>query len=231
MQRLQDDNEGGLASRHRIKLTVGAFVVVGLGVYLVTRHDSGPRRPAPTIQTVAIVAPPPPPPPPPPPRPREPRPQPDAPQQMIAQESVPNEAPPPDAPAPSSAPLGTGIKGDGPDSFGLGTTGGNGGMFGGTGNRGGSGGRWGWYASQVQSSIQSALAANPKTRSLSLDARVRIWVGADGGIERVELSGASISAEATAAIKEALTGLPLRQTAPAGMPMPIVLRVSLRRPV
>ena len=230
MQRLQDDNEGGLARRHRIKLTVGAFAVVGLGVFLVTRHDSGPRRPAPAIQTVSIVAPPPPPPPPPP-RPREPRPQPDAAQQMIAQEAVPNEVPPPDAPAPSSAPMGTGIKGEGGPDFGLGITGGGTG-FGGTGTRGGgSGGRWGWYAGQVQSSIQSALAANPKTRSLSLDARVRIWIAADGGIERVELSGASASAEVIAAIKEALTGLPLRQAAPAGMPMPIVLRVSLRRPV
>lgn len=229
-----DDSEAGFFRRHRIKLTVAALAVVGVG--LLATFGVGPEkpeRPAPAPHIVTITVPPPPPPPPPP-KPREPRPEPPSEQQqMIAQEAVtePDPAPPAEA-APSDAPLGTGIKGDGaPDGFGLGTSGGGGGFFGGrTGGGSGSGGRWGWYASQVQTVVQSALGAHPRTKSLSLDARVRIWVDANGRVERVEIARDSLAPELVDALREALVGVQLRQAAPADMPMPIVMRVNARRP-
>ncbi len=226
-----DDQEAGFLRRHRIKLTVAALSAVGVALLVVFGRGSGPAfTPPPAPKIVNIVVPPPPPPPPPP-KPREPRPEtPREEQQMIAQETVTETEPTPDQAPSSDAPLGTGITGDGPaDGFGLGTKAGGGGLFGGGTRAGGSGSRWGWYASQVQTSIQTALAAHPKTRSLALDSRVRIWLAADGSVERVEPARTASAAE-RAALQEALIGLKLRQAAPADMPMPIIMRVNLRRP-
>lgn len=234
MERIEaDDLQAGFFRRHRIKLTVAGLATVGV-VLLVAFGPKGGSGPAlaPEPKVVAVTLPPPPPPPPPPPKPREPRPETpqDQTEQMIAQEPVAESEPQPAADSSSDAPLGTGVTGDGPaDGFGLGTKPGGGGFFGGGSRSGGSGSRWGWYAGQVQSSIQSALAAHPKTRSLALDVRVRIWLAADGSIERVELPRSAVAAERDA-MREALIGLKLRQAAPADMPMPIIMRVNLRRP-
>ncbi len=234
MERIDaDEVKAGFLRRHRIKLTVAALAAVG--VFLLVAYgpkgSSGPAL-APAPKVVSITLPPPPPPPPPPPKPREPRPETpqDQTEQMIAQEPVAESEPQPSADSASDAPLGTGVTGDGPaDGFGLGTKSGGGGLFGGGPRTGGSGSRWGWYASQVQSSVQSALGAHPKTRSLALDTRVRIWLSSDGAIERVELPR-SVSEAERAALSEALVGVKLRQAAPADMPMPVVMRVNLRRP-
>ncbi len=222
-----------LFARHGIKLCVAACVVAGVVFFMVPgKKSSGPERP-PAPRVVNIIVPPPPPPPPPP-KPRELKPEPAREdQQMIMQETIAEaEQAPSNAPAPSDAPLGTGVVGNGPaDGFGLGTGPGGGGLFGGGGARSsGSGSRWGWYAGQVQSGIQSALSAHPRTRALSLDTRVRLWLDATGRVERVELSGPGIPPDVVVAVREALVGLQMRQTTPGDMPMPIVLRISARRP-
>lgn len=230
----QEERQAGFVGRHRIKLVVAACSVVGIVLLMVFGGGSDrPARAKVAPQVVAITLPPPPPPPPPPPKPREPRPE-TAPreEQMIMQEAItePEEAPS-EAPAAAEASLGTGITGDGPaDGFGLGTSGG-GGLFGGGGGKGkGSGSRWGWYAGQVQYGVQTALGADPRTRLLALDVRVRIWVDETGRIERVELPSSGLPADVVASVREALVGVQLRQAAPADMPMPIVLRVNARRP-
>ena len=142
--------------------------------------------------------------------------------QPMIKEEAPKEAPPPDEP-----PLGTGIKGDGPDSYGLSDKAGNG-RIGGT---NGNGTKWGWYASQVQSRIQQALQQNRKTRTASMSIKVRVWPDPSGRISRAQLADSTGDPSLDNALRdEVLTGLQLREPPPAGMPAPITLRVVARRP-
>ena len=133
---------------------------------------------------------------------------------------------PPEAPPA----LGTALKGDGPDGFGL--SGNGDGRIGGIGgNGGGNRSKWGWYAGQVQQSVVTALKAHKLTRSASMSLTVRVWADSTGRIVKASLSGSSGSAAIDTAIKnEILTGLQLQSAPPEGMPMPIVMRISARRP-
>ena len=139
----------------------------------------------------------------------------------MIKEEAPKEAPPKDEP-----PLGTGIKGDGTgDNYGLGSGSGTGRI----GGRDGS--RWGWYASQVQSRIQQALQQNRKTRTASMTVNVRVWPDATGRIARAQLAGSTGDASLDSTLRdEVLTGLQMAEPPPAGMPAPITLRVTARRP-
>lgn len=149
---------------------------------------------------------------------------------MVDQEHVDDKIEKPqDKPEPAPPDLGTGLKGDGPaDGFGVGSGNGNGNQIGGT---GGGGGKWGWYASQVQSRISDALKHNPRTRSASMRVQVRVWPDSTGRITRVQLSDSTGDAAVDEALKnEVLTGLQLQEPPPTGMPMPIVLRLTAKRP-
>lgn len=151
---------------------------------------------------------------------------------MIPQETVAEpEAKPEEAPAPSEQSMGTGIKGDGPaDGFGLSGSGNGMTIGGGGGGRGGS--RWGWYAGQVQTKIEEALRQNPRTRNASLRVVLRIWPDATGRIRRVELNGSTGDPSIDDLIKnDILIGFQFPEPPPADMRMPIVLRVTARRPL
>jgi TonB family protein len=105
---------------------------------------------------------------------------------------------------------------------GRGSLGGNGG--------GGGGSRWGWYASIVQSQIEAALRANPKTRHAVMQFQVRLWSDASGRVSRVQLVSSTGNSELDAAVRdEVLSGLTLREPPPKDMPMPIVTRVTARK--
>src|SRR5499427_4616639 len=204
--------------RFRIAIIVVAIVIAGIVV--VAKLASSGRSSRHDTLTLVSIAPPPPPPPvmtPPPAPPEE--------QQKIEEpmikEEAPKEAPPKDEP-----PLGTGIKGPGGDNFGLGSGSGNG-RIGGNGD----GSKWGWYASQVQSRIQQALQQNRKTRTASMSVNVRVWADPNGRISRAQLAGSTGDPSLDNALRdEVLTGLQLPEPPPAGMPAPITLRVTARRP-
>ena len=49
-------------------------------------------------------------------------------------------------------------------------------------------------------------------------------------VERVEVPRSDAAPDVIEAVRAALLGVQLRQSAPEGMPMPIVLRISARRP-
>jgi outer membrane biosynthesis protein TonB len=87
-----------------------------------------------------------------------------------------------------------------------------------------------WYAGQVQSKISEALRSNSRTRGASLRVDVRVWVDA-GGRTRAELNGSTGDAALDAVLKnEILNGLKLSEPPPAGVKMPITLRLIARRP-
>ena len=202
-------------------LLIGAVVFVGQSL---AKAGPAPHK-MPEVTMVKILATPPPPPPPPPPQPKL------VEEKMVEQMPVDaNEEKPDDSPAAPSADLGTSITGPGgADGFGLGGNRG-GGIIGGAGNRG-SGSKWGWYAAQVQSTIADALRKNSRTREANFRVEVRVWPDFTGRVTRAQLVGTSGDAAVDAAIKaDVLNGLQLKEPPPSGMPLPIVMRLTARRP-
>ena len=148
---------------------------------------------------------------------------------MIAEEK-PEDTPPEPEPDASDPPP-AGFKSDGPpDGFGARAGGGGGtgrGTLGGNKNRS----RWGWYAGQVQKSVADVLRQHRRTKSAAFSTQVKIWPDSSGRVTRVVLATSSGDAALDAALRnEVLNGLQLSSPPPADMPMPINLRLSLRRP-
>src|SRR5262249_4076395 len=188
--------------RFRIAIIVIAVVIAGIVVVAKLTSKGGSSKHE--RLTLVSLAPPPPPPPPPVVKPPPPQEEQKIEEPMIKEEA-PKEAPPKDEP-----PLGTGIKGEGSDSFGLGGKPGNGRIGGGDGSK------WGWYASQVQSRIQQALQQHRKTRTASMNLTVRVWADASGRISRAQLASSTGDASLDSALRdEVLTGLQLPEPPPA----------------
>jgi protein TonB len=206
-------------------------VLLGGTVYFLTNHDDLPPPRQLREFTVVNIVPPPPPPPPAPPE-----------QKVIEQpkmaepefkEDKPVEKPR-DEPAKDAknyeppGPLSLDAKAVGPgDLFNLGgKPGGN--PYGGG---GGGGSRWGWYASIVQSQIESALRSNSRTRNAIMQVEIRLWADTTGRVSRIQLVSSTGDAELDATIRDTvLAGLMLREPPPRDMPMPIITRVTERRP-
>lgn len=232
ISQMEDDDDGFFA-KHRMKLIVLAVLVVGAGLYFVPKPGPSGPPPRKAERVVSITVPPPPPPqkPPPPPPPQKVEP----PKEKMVKETQPREAkvepkPQPKADPPPAA-LATGIKGDGPGMAGLSSSGtglgGGTGIGGGTGS-GSTGSKFGWYAGQVQRKIATALSANPRTKTSLIDRlEVRIWPDASGRITRASLAKSTGNSEVDNAIeRQVLTGLQLEEPPPAGMKLPIVLRIT-----
>lgn len=209
----------------------GAVILLVAGVMLFIFGDETPPPRRVEFTIVNIV--PPPPPPPPPPQPEKP-PEPE----MIEQQPIvepeikeeakveePKEAPPIDTDAPPPGPLGPGSDlpvGPGNSPFAPGGGGGGG---------GGGGSRWGWYAAIVQQQMEAALRAHPKTRNSIARVQVRLWADKSGRISRIQLVSSTGDPEVDAAINnEAFAGITLREPPPSDMPMPVITRITLRRP-
>lgn len=221
----ESSEKRGFLQRYGFALGVLGIAAV-VGIIFAGQSLGGHRGPvhkAPEVTMVRITPQNlPPPPPPPPPQQIE--------QKMVEQTTVDdNEQKPDETPAPPQADLGTGIQGNGPaDAFGLGGSGG--GRVGGGRSRG-SGSRWGWYAAQVQRTIGEALRRNAGTRDADFRVEVRIWPDITGRITRAQIAGTTGDRAVDSALKnEVLMGLRLQEPPPRGLPLPIVLRVTARRP-
>jgi periplasmic protein TonB len=200
--------------------------------YLVGTDDMPPPRQVRELTVVNIV-PPPPPPPPPPPMPE---------QKMIEQPKMaepefkeekqvdkPKDEPVKDAKNDEPpGPLSLDAKAVGPgDLFNLGS------KVGGSpyGGGGGGGSRWGWYSTIVTDQATAAIRANPRTRNMATQIQVRLWADASGRVTRVTISPSTGDAELDAIIRDEVLGkLTLREPPPRDMPMPVVTRVTARRP-
>ena len=226
-----DDNnsdEPGFIRSHPIAVGVGAILLIAvivIAVKLGSKGSSGGKQQAP-MRMVSLAMPTPYPTPPPPPPPPTPPPE----EKMLEQTPVDDKEEKPE-PKPQEAPsLGTNIKGDGPpDGFGVG---GNSGSIGGNGSgKHGSGSKFGWYAGQVQSRVSEALRNNRKTRTATMSIQVRIWPDSTGRVTRATVVGTTGDKALDSAIQnEVLTGLQLQEPPPQGMPTPIVMRLTARRP-
>ncbi len=212
------------------------LALMGTAVVLFLSGDDTPPPRQVRELTIVTIQPPPPPPPPPPPKPPE--------QKMIEQPKMtepeikeempvekPKDAPPKDAKndEPPPGPLALAAKAQGPgDLFNLGGNPGGRGLLGGG---GGGGSRWGWYVSIVQQQIETALRGNAKTRNAVMQMQVRFWADSSGRVTRVQIVSSGGSPEVDAAIRdEVLPGIVLREPPPKDMPMPMVAKLSARRP-
>jgi outer membrane biosynthesis protein TonB len=217
-------------------LRYGAALVViailfGAVILFVGHDDMPPPRQVRELAIVNIV--PPPPPPPPPPMIEQPKiiDQPKMIDQEIQQEKPADK--PKDEPVKEAkndqppGPLSLDAKAVGPgDLFNLGSKPG-GSPYGG----GGGGSRWGWYASIVQTQIESALRGNSRTRNAVMQLQIRLWADGSGRVSRVQLVSSTGDAELDAIIRNDVLGsLTLREPPPKDMPMPLVTRVTARRP-
>ncbi len=231
-----DDDEPGFFEKFRTPVIVVGLLAVAVAVYFAFFSKAEkPKKKSAAVTMVNIMPPPPPPPPTPPPTPPPPQPE----QQKVedkredfVEEAKPEDAPPPESAPEEAAPLGSNIQGEGADSFGLRGKGGSG-MIGGIGSgKGGGGGtKFGWYAGQVQSRVVEALGKHRRTRSASLSVKVRIWADNTGRITRATLEGTSGDPAIDRAIQsEILNGLQLQEPPPEDMPMPIVMRITAKRP-
>lgn len=237
-KQFDEDDDDGIFKRHKWLLPVIALVAIGGAGYAASQFKGGPSAPSKPPERMMVISLPPPPPPPPP--VKKPDPPPEPPKQKedmtkIDKEEIKDK--PPEAPKPKDEPppaaLATGIKGgSGPDmglaSSGNGLGGGNGTIGGGNGGRGGS--EFGRYAAQVQSRVADALRGNGRVRTASLTVEARIWVDANGRIERARLAGSSGDSALDREIADGvLSGLQLPSAPPAGMKMPITMRITARK--
>lgn len=218
--------------RYGAVLAVVALLFGGAIYYFFGSDDLPPPRQIRELTIINVVPPPPPPPPPPQKMPE---------QKMIEQPKmvepeIKQDKPiekPKDEPAKDAkndqppGPLSLDAKPTGPgDLFGLGGKPG-GSPYGG----GGGGSRWGYYTSVVTGQMEAALQANPRTRNAVMELQVRIWADASGRITRVVLTPSTGNAELDSIIRDQVLGnLVLREPPPKDMPMPIVTKVTERRP-
>jgi periplasmic protein TonB len=95
---------------------------------------------------------------------------------------------------------------------------------------GGGGSRWGWYASIVQSQIETALRSNDRTRNAVMQIQVRLWADSSGHVSRVQVSSTGYAELDSIIRNQVFSSLVLREPPPKDMPMPMIARVSARRP-
>ena len=101
--------------------------------------------------------------------------------------------------------------------------------FGGGG--GGHGSKFGFYAGQVKGRLLDALRENKKTRSAVMDVQVRVWLDESGHVSKVALSKSTGNPSLDEALKtEVFNEISMGEPPPQGMPMPIVMHFSAKRP-
>jgi TonB family protein len=155
------------------------------------------------------------------------------------------DIPPPDAPRPSPAEPGGGrlslaAEGEGPgDAFNLeGRPGGKsllsgGGLGEGTGDGVGGGdgtaARFGWYYVLIKDVIEDAFRKQKLISGASVRVELRVWADPSGRISRVQLIRSTGDPRLDDAI-QSVVGLRLREPLPRDIPMPMVARLTARRP-
>jgi len=94
---------------------------------------------------------------------------------------------------------------------------------------GGGGGRFRWYISVIQSDISSALSDNEDIRKDRYTAVVRLWIGKDGKVSRVELVKSTGKHALDKKLQVALADVQqISEAPPEELPQPIELRIHSR---
>jgi TonB family protein len=89
--------------------------------------------------------------------------------------------------------------------------------------------RYAWYYGRLAAELQDAFRALKPMRTASATVELRVWVDARGRVSRVRLARSSGDPALDEAIRS-VEGLVLRQPPPGDVPMPMIARLSARRP-
>jgi periplasmic protein TonB len=200
---------------------IGILVLLGaiaLITHFISKMENKPEKKERKIQTVTL-APPPPPPPPPPKIERPPEPEPEQKLEEQAEPEklpdVPDEAPPRD--------LGLDAEGTaGSDGFGLAARKGGKGLFG-----GGGGNPFAWYGNLVKNDLVSMLSEKDALRRKGYTAILKLWVEADGSIQRFELAKGSNDKDIDELLQRVIAQYrKISEPPPPGMEQPIKLKIT-----
>jgi periplasmic protein TonB len=204
--------------RRFLPAATGAVIVIVVVAGLIwvingvlTKKATAKRQ---TVQIVKIIRPPPPleqPPPPPPP--------PDKVEQPLPKDTPdekPDQAP--------NQPLGLDADASaGTDGFGLAA------RKGGQDLIGSGAGAFAWYTNILKNSVLDTLSDDERIRRGNYSVIVRMWVTADGQVERIALTQASGNKDLDGFIQQALGHLKhIREAPPLEMPQPVTLRIVSR---
>jgi len=206
-------------------LALGAAAVIALVVSMIMGFMSQKGKPRkPPVQQIAIMRPPPPPPPP---KQQQEKP-PEVKKEEVKLPPPPQEQAPKDAGAKEAGKdLGVDAEGGaGGDGFGL--VGRKGGRDLLAGDGGGGRSAFAFYTNMLQQQIQDELSRNRKLKGGDYRAVVRIWLAADGRMQKVDLAGSTGNAEVDSNLRSALAEMVFRQPPPQNMPQPVRLRISSR---
>jgi protein TonB len=209
------------ADRARSFAIAGVFsallVLVGLGIWQLLKDAGAPKKKH--VQQISLV------------QPKElpkPPPEPEKPKEEIKEKIPPPPEAKSDAPPPESqlrlegagTPGGTlDLAGGGKGSeFNIGRPAGEG-----DGRRG-----FAFYTNQLQAQLQDELNRKDKLRGAEYSATLALWIGADGRVQKVELTGTTGDPQTDALLRETITGSTRLKSPPDNMPQPVRLRVTAR---
>jgi TonB family protein len=82
-----------------------------------------------------------------------------------------------------------------------------------------------WYTGRLKDAILNMLSDDERIRRGKYQVTVRVWVGADGKVERVKLQSTSGNSELDAAIENVLQKIERMEQPPLEMPQPVTLRI------
>jgi periplasmic protein TonB len=205
-----------------LPIILGGFIVTTLGVGAVALMrnflQSTPSPQKALVQEVHLIRPPPPPPdlpPPPPPPPEE---KVNIPDPQNQPDPKPSDEPPP------SEQLGLDAEGSaGGDEFGLAAHKGGRDLL----ETGGS--AYAWYAGLLKNEILDQLNGEKRARGGDYTVILRVWVRADGSVDKVRVTQSSGNHDRDQAIEQAVSRIArLSQAPPVGMPEAISLRIVSR---
>ena len=219
-----DDVEEEKTAFQKYRLPIIAGIILAVGIGFVAKSLSGKSSAPPPKHEVMVVSTrpeptPPPPAPTPPPPPMEVKKE-----EMIVEEKIE------EAPADPTPQVETALKGNG--NAGMVLKSGNGsGAFAQRSAANAEAMRRSAYAGKVKSRIQHALESNARTRKAGMTIEVRVWPDTTGRITRAKLANSTGDKDLDDVIaNQILTGLQMSEPPPDGMPTPIIMRITARRP-
>jgi len=200
---------------------IGSLLIFYVVKVIVGFIEQKPTKTEKKIQPITLLKPPPPPPPPP---KVEKPPEPEIKEKIETPQEEPEpmpESPPDEAPARD---LGLDAEGTaGSDGFGLAARKGGNGLFGGGGNP------YGWYGGLIKNGIFNLLNGQEELRRKGYTAIVKVWLKADGSVERVELAKGSNDADIDELLTRQLNKFDkVAEPPPPGMQQPIKIKISSR---
>jgi TonB family protein len=94
---------------------------------------------------------------------------------------------------------------------------------------GGAGGRFGWYYARIASEIEAAFRRTRQLSNASAQVELRVWADRSGEITRVQLVRSTGDPRVEEAV-QSIVGMRLLEPPPPEIPMPMIARLTARRP-